>query len=155
MHPSTAERRDLPQRRRDAEKTSILQRISREDAKTQSLTRFSSRRAFPAGENGWRTDSTTGVRAIRRIASLQALAVILVLGLPASRSRAEENGPSEAGAVNQTRAASAVEPAPGGGEMMVLGPERQYVIEAQITRERGLDVGCRREQARSAPESDR
>lgn len=38
-----------------------------------------------------------------------------------------------------------IEPAPGGGEMVILGPESRYVIHAWLDEQGKVAAGCRRD----------
>jgi hypothetical protein len=80
-------------------------------------------------------------------------ACLLLLGalLLGGRAQAEPGDASGEGTEHGSGAA-VVEPAPGGGEMVILGPESLYVIHAWLDEQGKVGAGCRRDAAARAEE---
>jgi hypothetical protein len=83
--------------------------------------------------------------------ALLVLALLLVLGAGAG---AEETAPAPGGESLGARSGPVVRAAPGGGEMIFLGADAQYVIRGQVTRDGDLEVGCTRDAARMDTEAE-
>ncbi len=80
---------------------------------------------------------------MRQVIRLAVFVMVLAVGRAGAQSVDAE--PPLASAARS--AAAVVQPAPGGGEMVILGPESHYVTRAWRNHDRNMHGGCTRENA--------
>lgn len=86
-----------------------------------------------------------GFGARAPVGKARVTALIALSLLSAVRVHAESPHHASSNATTSTAPAGVVRPAPGGGEMIILGPDSRYEIRARSRKEGVPEIGCARE----------